>query len=91
MSTLTPLRRTTHVPPRFARRNETTPREAPRLAWRIFHAVQTVWLATMVVLAIVSGPFIGAFVLWLVGAAVIATLGFGYREIVLYDYPSRSL
>ena len=85
MSTLTPVRPAARVEPPLSRRIKRT------LAWRIFHAVQAVWLAAMVVAAVVSGPFLGCFVLWLVGAGVIATLGFGYREVVLYDHPSSSL
>jgi hypothetical protein len=52
--------------------------------------IQAAWLVAMAVLAIGAGQTLGFIVLWLVGAGVIATLGFGYREFVLHDHPSSS-
>jgi len=82
MSTLTPLHRTqapskTHVIPAIAR-------------WG-YHVVQTIWLVAMVVVAIGAGHTLGYIVLWALGAGIIATLDFGYREYVLHDHPSSSL
>jgi len=76
MSTLTPIRLTHSGMP---------------VALLLYHGAQAAWLVAMVVWAISAGPTLGFVVLWLVGAGVIATLGFGYREYVLHDHPSSSL
>ena len=86
MSTLTPLRPAT-VPKRAAS-------DLPKLssvARRTYHVVQTIWLVAMVVIAIGAGHTLGYIALWALGAGLIATLDFGYREYVLHDHPSSSL
>ncbi len=80
MSTLTPLHRTT--PKRIS--------ISPLARWA-YHAVQTVWLVAMVVIAIGAGHTLGFIVLWLLGAGIIATIDFVYREYLLHDHPSTSL
>ena len=81
MSALTPFHR---VSP------STTP-AIPSIATWAYHAVQTVWLVAMLVIAIGAGHTLGYVVLWALGAGIIATLDFGYREYMLHDHPSSSL
>lgn len=87
MSTLTPLHRTT--PKQTA--TPSTPHDIPAVVRWGYHVVQAAWLLAMVVTAIGAGHTLGFVALWLVGAGIIATLDFGYRELVLHDHPSSSL
>ena len=89
MSTLTPLRPTTRPEPveRIVR-PEAPPalRSVPRIARWGFLAVQAAWLVAVIAAAVAVGGSVAGFAaLWLAGAAVVATLGFGYRELRLYD------
>jgi hypothetical protein len=77
MSTLTPFHRAT----------PSTPHVIPAVATWAYHAVQTVWLVAMVVTAIGAGHTLGYIVLWALGAGIIATIDFVYREYVLHDRP----
>ena len=81
MSTLTPLHRT---------RAPSKPQVIPPIASWGYHVVQTIWLVAMVVTAIGVGHTFGYIVLWALGAGIIATLDFGYREFMLHDHPSSS-
>jgi len=81
MSTLTPFHRAT----------PSSSHALPPVATWAYHAVQTVWLVAMVVTAIGAGHALGFIALWALGAGVIATLDFGFREYVLHDRPSSSL
>jgi len=94
MSTLTPLRPTVRPKPAapvVPREAPPAPRSLPRIARWAFVAVQAAWLAALIAAAVaIGGPAAGFAVLWLVGAAVVATLGFGYRELRLYDGPQPS-
>ncbi|HVN60117.1 MAG TPA: hypothetical protein VMT59_02570 [Gaiellaceae bacterium] len=53
--------------------------------------MQTIWLVAIVVTAIGAGHTLGYIVLWALGAGIIATIDFVYREYVLHDHPSSSL
>ena len=89
MSTLTPLHPVTPTP--SERVATSAPRAIPAFAKWAYHAVQTVWLVAMVATAISAGHSVAGFVvLWLVGAGVIATIDFVYREFLLHDHPSSS-
>jgi hypothetical protein len=81
MSTLTPIHRT---------QAPSKPHVISAIARWGYHLVQTIWLVAMVVTAIAAGHTLGYIVLWALGAGIIATLDFGYREFVLHDHPSSS-
>jgi len=82
MSTFTPLHRT---------QAPSKPKAIPAIARWGYHVVQTIWLVAMVVTAIGAGHTLGYIVLWALGAGIIATIDFVYREYVLHDHPSSSL
>ena len=79
MSALTP----------FHRASPSTTQVIPSIAAWAYHAVQTIWLVAMVVVAIGAGHTLGYVVLWALGAGIIATLDFGYREYMLHDRPAK--
>ena len=54
-----------------------------------YHAGQTAWLVAMVVIALGAGHTLGYVVLWALGAGIIATIDFVYREYLLHDHPSN--
>ena len=94
MSTLTPIRPTARPEPveRVEHREAPpAPRSLPRIARWGFVAVQAAWLVALIAAAVaIGGSAAGFAALWLAGAAVVSTLGFGYRELVLHDRPQPS-
>jgi hypothetical protein len=92
MSTLTPLhpRTSPQSSARATTEAPSKPRAVTPVARWAYHVLQAAWLVAIAIMAIGAGQTLGFIVLWLVGAGVIATLGFGYREFVLHDHPSSS-